>query len=147
MSSDEKTAAALAPSVVRRNVASALGACGELWSQEEAPSAKSEGASLVAVAPSWVSAIGALSGTRVHWIWCQPRSDADPKAAALSQVTLILPDGRYLVEALDVDRRQWVSRESATGGPLVCGLPFVGGPVLLRVRHVGPAQVPDGRDD
>jgi len=144
--SQQTPVAALAPAVVRRRVASALRTCGTPLSRDEAGRIEPAGAAFVAEIPGWLAAVGALSAEGVHWIWCEPRLDAEAKTAVLSQIVVNAPPGRYVVEALDPSRKRWISRESATGGPLVCGLPFVAGPFLLRLRYVGPAQIPESKD-
>ena len=147
MSSDQRSVSVLAPALVRRKVAAALRACGAPPSPKDLSGTKPAAAAFIIRLPRWVARVGALSSTSVHWIWCEPRPDADPETAALGQIVVDVPPGRYIVEALDPSCSRWIARESATGGPLVCGLPFLAGPILLRVRSVGPAQRPDGRDD
>jgi len=91
-------------------------------------------ASPVLSMPGWVSRFVVLEreegGCRV---WCEPVRSADPLAP--SQFVLDLPPGRYLVDTYD-EQGMCCARESALGGPLVAGLTFTGGPVLVHVRSM-----------
>ncbi len=82
--------------------------------------------------PEWVLRVGGLRDDTMVCVWCEPRRA--PAGTFPSQVTLDLPAGRYVIDALDAAAGTWFGRESAAGGPLVAGLPYAGGPVLLVVR-------------
>ena len=88
--------------------------------------------------PAWVGEVGVLEAPGVWCLWCQPRRS--PGETFPSQVILDLPAGRYMVETLDVRTGTWCARESAAGGPLVAGLSFTGGPVLVLVRLTSPPE-------
>jgi hypothetical protein len=130
----------LARTVARRRISSALRSGGLSASDADARQFEPAAPSLVAKLPPWVASIGALSSAAAHWIWCKPDPDAGTEGTALSQIVLNVQPGRYMVEVLDIERKRWIARESATGSPLVTGLPFVAGPMLLRVRRLGSAQ-------
>lgn len=91
-------------------------------------------ASLVSHWPAWVTRAGALVGSGVYCLWCQPHPD--PRETFPSQLILNVPAGRYMVDVLDVGRGRWASRESATGNPLVAGLPYTAGTLLVWIRTV-----------
>jgi hypothetical protein len=82
--------------------------------------------------PAWVGAVALMESPGAWWLWCEP---ADRRAHS-GQVALDVPEGRYLVDLLELSRSRWISRESAAGGLLVAGLATRGGPVLLRLRRV-----------
>jgi hypothetical protein len=87
---------------------------------------------LIRSLPDWVGRFGILKAPDVLVLWCEAR--AGEGETFPSQVILDLPPGRYFVDALDVRSRQWISRESAAGGPLVAGLPFTGSPILAWIK-------------
>jgi hypothetical protein len=87
---------------------------------------------LVLSLPPWVKRFGLLAGAGAYCLWCEPRPE--PGRTFPSQMILDVPRGRYLVDALDASARTWLSRESAEGGPLVIGLPYVGNPLLAWIR-------------
>ena len=91
-------------------------------------------ASLVSHWPAWVTRAGALIGNDVYCLWCQPHPD--PRETFPSQLILNVPAGRYMVDVLDVSRAAWASRESASGNPLVAGLPYTAGTLLVWIRMV-----------
>jgi hypothetical protein len=91
-------------------------------------------ASLVSHWPAWVIRAGALVGNGVYCLWCQPHPD--PRETFPSQLILNVPAGRYMVDVLDVSRAAWASRESASGNPLVAGLPYTAGTLLVWIRMV-----------
>ena len=93
-------------------------------------------ASLVSHWPAWVTRAGALIGKGVYCLWCQPHPD--PRETFPSQLILNVPAGRYTVDVLDVSRAAWTSRESASGNPLVAGLPYTAGTLLVWIRLVEP---------
>jgi hypothetical protein len=93
-------------------------------------------ASLVSHWPAWVTRAGALVGKDVYCLWCQPHPD--PRETFPSQLILNVPAGRYIVDVLDVSRAAWRSSESGTGHPLVVGLPYTSGTLLVWIRLVGP---------
>ena len=89
-------------------------------------------ASLVRSLPHWVGRFGFLAGRGSDCLWCEPLA---PSGAVFpSQMVIDVPSGRYMIEILDAVTLQWVSRESAEGGPLVAGLPYTGNPVLVWIR-------------
>lgn len=88
--------------------------------------------------PVWVGEVGALEAPGAWCLWCRPRRS--PGETFPSQVILDLPAGRYMVETLDARTGTWCARESATGGPLVAGLPFTGGPALVVIRTIARAE-------
>ena len=98
-------------------------------------------ASLVSHWPAWVTRAGALIGSGVYCLWCQPHPD--PRETFPSQLILNVPAGRYLVDVLDVGRAAWTSRETATGNPLVTGLPYTAGTLLVWIRAAEPIAVTD----
>ena len=130
----------MATATVRRKVAAALHACGMVAPAEGAAALEPAGRELIAHLPSWVTRAGALSGPSVVLVWCEPRRGTDERSAAPGQLVLNVRPGRYMVEVLDVAQNRWTSRETATAAPLVSGLPFAGGPLLVHVRYVGLAQ-------
>ncbi|MBE3134843.1 MAG: hypothetical protein IMZ55_15355 [Acidobacteria bacterium] len=130
----------LAGTVARRRISSALRACGMSASGADIRQCEPAAPSFVASLPPWVASVGALSSAAAHWILCTPDPGAGTKDTALGQIVLNVQPGRYMVEVLDIERTRWIARESATGSPLVTGLPFVAGPMLLRVRRLGSAQ-------
>jgi hypothetical protein len=87
---------------------------------------------LVRSLPRWVKRFGLLAGAGRYCLWCEPRSATDETFPG--QMILDLPRGRYLVDCLDTRTSKWVSRESAEGGPLVAGLPYIGNPILTWIR-------------
>jgi hypothetical protein len=89
---------------------------------------------LIKSLPGWIGRFGWLESRGSLVLWCEPRPDAGE--AFPSQIILDLSPGRYFVEILDVASGQWISRESAAGGPLVAGLPRLEGPALVLVRPV-----------
>lgn len=93
------------------------------------------GAELAGKLPAWVARCGLLIDGKNTWLYCEPRSGTEP--ASPGQVLLHLPAGRFLVDTFDTARPTCISRESATGGPLVVGLIFAGRPILLWIRPAG----------
>lgn len=98
-------------------------------------------ASLVSHWPAWVTRAGALIGNGVYCLWCQPHPD--PHETFPSQLILNVPAGRYMVDVLDVSRAAWTSRESASGNPLVAGLPYTSGTLLVWIRTVELVAPPE----
>jgi hypothetical protein len=98
--------------------------------QPSARAAREESA--VGRIPGWVREIGVLSENGCYWIACNPAIDTGSPAEG--QISLTVPNGRYLVDGFDPARQACVSRESAAGSPLVVGLPFTGNLVLLWIR-------------
>jgi hypothetical protein len=88
--------------------------------------------SLVRSLPEWVWRFGLLAGSDNYCLWCEPRSS--PGETFPSQMILDAPRGRYLIDVFDVETQEWVSRESAEGGPLVAGLPCTGNPLLVWIH-------------
>ena len=90
---------------------------------------------LVGKLPGWIARYGALIEGRNTWIYCEPHPGAEPGIAG--QILLRKPDGRSLVDSFDAAAATCIARESAGGTPLVVGLPFTGGPILLWIRPIG----------
>lgn len=90
---------------------------------------------LVRSLPEWVGRFGILEASGTCVLWCEPRPG--PGETFPSQLILDVPAGRYFVDSLDAGSGRWISRESAEGGPLVAGVPFTGGAVLVRIAPVG----------
>jgi hypothetical protein len=82
--------------------------------------------------PLWVGRYGFLSGPNGTVLWCEPSGRTGE--AFPSQFILDAPPGRYFVDIFDSAAGRWISRESAEGGPLVAGLPYTGGPVVVLIR-------------
>jgi hypothetical protein len=82
--------------------------------------------------PHWIARAGGLQGTGIYCLWCEPLPA--PAGTFPSQLVLDIPAGRYMVDTFDVSVGTWCGRESAPGGPLVAGVAYTGGPVLLVVR-------------
>jgi hypothetical protein len=89
---------------------------------------------VVAALPDWASGCEALTCGDGVWLLVRPRAQAGPDIR--SQVVLRLPAGRYLIDTFDPTTCACVARESASGNPVVAGLPFAGKPVLLWIRAV-----------
>jgi hypothetical protein len=92
---------------------------------------------LVRSVPPWVARMGEFDAGGRRCVWFEPRPS--PAETLPSQIVIDLPTGRYMVDTLDVRASTWCARESAAGGPLVAGLSYVGGPVLLVVTRTGDA--------
>ncbi len=88
--------------------------------------------SLVRSLPAWVERFGLLAGSNEYGLWCEPFSF--PEVTFPSQMNINVPPGRYMIEILDAATLNWMSRESAEGGPLIAGLPYTGNPVLVWIR-------------
>jgi len=92
-------------------------------------------AALIRSLPPWVGRFGLLAGLNEFGLWCEPLA---PSGAVFpSQMVIDIPPGRYMIEILDAVTSEWVSRESAEGGPLVAGFPYIGNPVLVWIRRAG----------
>ncbi len=89
-------------------------------------------AKLIRRLPAWIGRYGWVESEGAYFLWCEP-VEATEKPFP-SQMVLDLKAGRYFVDALDFEAGAWIYRESCAGGPLVAGLPFTGGPVLVLVR-------------
>jgi hypothetical protein len=85
----------------------------------------------VRLMPAWVVRAALLKSRGAWWLWCEPRRGA----RGAGQLVMEVPAGRYMVDILDTQAHAWFSRESASGGLLVAGLPATGRPVLVRVRR------------
>ncbi len=125
----------LSESQARRKVVGALALAGSTV-HVDVEGLASAPEDLIRRLPTWVGRFGWLESRGIYFLWCELIPSTDERFS--SQVVLELPAGRYFVEALDADTGSWISRESAAGGPLVAGLPFTGGAVLVLVRpHPG----------
>jgi hypothetical protein len=82
--------------------------------------------------PEWIGRFGFLQGDGTLIVWAEPRPG--PEGPFPSQIIFDVPPGRYFVETLDIRAGEWISRESTEGGPLVAGVPFTGGAVLILIR-------------
>jgi hypothetical protein len=89
---------------------------------------------LVGKLPGWVARYGALIEERNAWIYCEPHPGAE--SGPVGQILLHRPDGRSLIDSFDAASARCIARESAGGIPLVAGLPFTGGPILLWIRPI-----------
>jgi len=96
--------------------------------------------SVVSHWPAWVVRAGVFAMRGAYCIWCEPHPA--PQETFPSQLILNVPAGRYVVDVLDVSRRAWAFRESVTGAPLVTGLPYTAGTVLVWIRLVEQPAVP-----
>jgi hypothetical protein len=92
---------------------------------------------LVEKLPGWVARYGALIEERKTWVYCEPHPGAESGLAG--QILLRMPDGRSFVDCFDAASATCIARESAGSTPLVVGLPFTGGPILLWIRPIGCA--------
>ncbi len=123
--------------LIREAVPLLRSSAGEL---PEPPASFASDPGLVENLPPWIARFGLLLAHSATWLYCESRPvDA---IDATGQVLLRLPAGRYLVDAFDLRSGRCVSRESASGGPMVAGLPFCNGPVLLAIRKIAD-QHPD----
>ena len=116
---------------VRSYVRAALAAAGTPFPFDPSSLAPSE-EGLVRTLPSWIGRFAVLRSSDALVLWCEPRRGGEKTFP--SQIILDVSPGRYFVDALDAASGRWIFRESAAGGPLVAGLPFAGGPILLLVR-------------
>jgi hypothetical protein len=116
---------------LRLKVRTALGASGRP-APADAGGLAAASPDLIQSLPGWVGRFGWLESPESFALWCEPRRRRGETFP--SQVVLDLPPGRYFVDALDVRSNQWISRESAGGGPLVAGVPYTGNPVLVWIR-------------
>lgn len=124
----------LPPATVRPKVRAALAAAGDPIPSRAGTLAAAP-SDLIRSLPKWVDRFGLLQAAGTIILWCEPgvgEGETFP-----SQFAIDLPPGRYFVDTLDARSLQWISRESAAGGPLVAGLPFAGGAVLVRIRARG----------
>lgn len=111
------------------------------------------GNTLLRLVPPWAGEVGVVvpggapdvgsegGAPKEAWLWLSP-GFAFAVPGFPSQLVLNLPPGRYAVATWDVKAGQPVGSESAAGGPLVCGPPCPGGPVVVAVRRLAesPAQ-------
>ena len=112
-----------------REVLQSLGLLEDSLSENMAPDPDAVGK-----LPSWVARFGLARAHSSAWLFCETRPDV--AADVTGQVVLHFPAGRYLVDAFDVSSASCVSRESASGAPLVLGLPFSRSAILLSIRHL-----------
>lgn len=85
--------------------------------------------------PDWVTSCRLRTERRATWIYIEPRLPAADEESG--QLVIDLPAGRYMIEIMDLETEQWISRESAAGGPLVAGLPCTGHALLVRIARIG----------
>jgi len=88
--------------------------------------------SLVSHWPAWVAKAGTLLCHNGCVLWCEPQRD--PRETFPSQLILTMPEGRYVIEVLDVARREWLVRQTVSGRTLVTGLPYTAGDLVIQVR-------------
>jgi len=124
----------LSPARARLKVRAALAAAGAPV-PSDAVALAAASSDLIRSLPDWVDRFGLLKAQDTIILWFDPR--AGEGETFPSQIVLDLPPGRYFVDTLDVRSHQWISRESASGGPLVAGLPSTGRAVLVRIRACG----------
>lgn len=83
--------------------------------------------------PGWIEQYRVRHEGQVIWL------DLEPSAHAADvhpgQMVIDLPPGRYMVEILDTVSGEWISRESAAGGPLVAGLPWTENPLVVKITQ------------
>lgn len=135
----------LTPEETRLRIAVALSGAGRLGSEVFAPPAGASNAlHLLTLVPKWAAEVGALWKSAEHerdngpsvWIWSAP-APGESAGPFPSQLVIALPGGRYAVSTWDAGSRRVTGTESAAGGPLVCGPPFAGAPLVIAVRRVG----------
>ena len=86
--------------------------------------------------PDWIKQCRV--GHKGQAIWLDLEPAAPIEESLPGQMVIDLPPGRYMVEILDTVSGEWISRESAAGGPLVVGLPYTGNALAVRITN-GPA--------
>jgi len=123
----------MTPDAAIGRIAAALGAARELDRSVRIPARfAAADPGLIRRAPAWVARAALVKSARAWWLWCEPRRGR----ARDGQCALDLPEGRYIIEALDTKSHTWVSCEAATGTPLTASVPFTGRPVLVAIRKV-----------
>jgi hypothetical protein len=123
----------LTPDVAVGRIAVALAAAATTDRTVRVPATfRSAEPGLLLQVPAWVARAAVMKSARAWWLWCEPRRGR----ARDGRCVLDLPDGRYLVEALDTRTYTWVSCEAAAGSPLVIDVPYTGRPVLASIRRV-----------
>ena len=123
----------MTPDAAIGRIAVALGAARELDRSVRIPARfAAADPGLIRGAPAWVARAALVKSARAWWLWCEPRRGR----ARDGQCVLDLPEGRYIIEALDTKSHTWVSCEAATGTPLTASVPFTGRPVLVAIRKV-----------
>jgi hypothetical protein len=114
-----------AEDVAHRMVAAGLVPATTAWRQ--LPSA------VICSLPEWAAEAGLAEGLTGYWLWIGPGESHEEPAG---QVMLQIPEGRYLVEVIDISTGQVIARELAFGPPLVVGAPWRPTPVGLHIRPV-----------
>jgi hypothetical protein len=123
----------MTPDAAIGRIAVALGAARELDRSIRIPAGFAAADSgLILEVPAWVARAALVKSARAWWLWCEPRRGR----ARDGQCVVGLPEGRYIIEALDTRSHTWVSCEAATGTPLTASVPFTGRPVLVVIRKV-----------
>jgi hypothetical protein len=84
--------------------------------------------------PGWVKQYRVRHEDQTIWLDLEPSDRTTEEHSG--QMVVDLPPGRYMVEILDTLSGKWISRESATGGPLVAGLPHTENPLTVRISRV-----------
>jgi len=115
----------------RARIVAALESAGSQELARRARAARGD-AEVAVVPPAWVGRLGVLGCDEGLFIWAE--TSADRGDAFPSQLVAALPAGRYMVDTLDAETGEWISRESAEGGPLVAGLAGAGHAVLVWIR-------------
>lgn len=123
----------MTPDAAIGRIAVALGAARELDRSIRIPARfAAADPGLIREAPAWVARAALVKSARAWWLWCEPRRGR----ARDGQCVVDLPEGRYIIEALDTRSHTCVSCEAATGTPLTATVPFTGRPVLVAIRKV-----------
>ncbi len=99
------------------------------------PAAAGGEVGLVRQVPDWVGRHAVLAAEADEtWLWFERRGAA--RRPFSGQVVLAIPPGRYFVEVFDGADGKHLSTETAAASPLVAGLTYADGGVLVRVRRV-----------
>jgi hypothetical protein len=83
--------------------------------------------------PGWIKQYRLRHEGQTIWLDLEPETQTEDSHPG--QMVVDLPPGRYMVEILDTVSGEWISRESAAGGPLVAGLQWTGNPLTVRITQ------------
>jgi hypothetical protein len=86
--------------------------------------------------PDWIEQFGIVAGGGVLWLWIRPVARSEPPSWTARQLVLDVAPGRYVIETLETATREWVARESAAAAPLVIGLRWSQGPLIVRIAQM-----------